>query len=1035
MSFQHELINSLRTHGESIVLEYDGQQISGNELLQRADAITQHLLQEALPPETFVGVRLQNRVDLITAFIGIANARCVFVPIDGHLPEERLKAMHEELALRYVITSGTDMLPQEDELQYFYLEDISLPASENNGYPAYEAEDSLYVYFTSGSTGKPKGIIGKNSSLLQFLQWEKETFHIGPGDRISQFISPYFDAFLRDVFLPLLSGATLCIPPSDKAFFVPENISAWISGQRITLIHCVPSVFRSINHDDITATDYPALKYVLLSGEKIVPKALLPWYACFGERVQLVNLYGPTETTMVRSCYLLRPADAATDRVPVGKPISDTQLLILDKNGKPCNTLVPGELYIVTDYMTKGYLNNAALTAEKFITLSTGEYAGKSAFRTGDRARKLTDGNIDLLGREDRQIKLSGIRIELDEIEQVLAGSGLIRQAVVIKQEAASGDESLAAFYISKDEQPEEQTAIQQYLRERLPEYMIPGLLCAVKEFPLLSNGKINYKELVNAVEKRPVVLPENDTEARLLQIWKTLLGDIAISTADRFNLVGGNSISMMRLLSLIYKAFNVRMTLADLFAHMTIRQQAAFIQPVAQDTTLDIPHAPEQPYYHTSAAQERVYYNFELDKERISYNLPMVWEIATEIENDRILHVFQQLTARHESLRTRFDVEDGQVVQYVLDQVTLEPELLYVAEADSDETIRQFVRPFDLNKAPLFRIGIILTDHGRKILVTDFHHSICDGMSQRILMADFSTLFYGQTLAPLQWQYRDYAEWEYRYKKTADYLQHRQFWLGSFEKGVPELQLPVSNANTEDLSEIGGHTAFEISTEVLQPLLDHLRAENISTVSGLFAVYYLFLSQLTGQEEMVIGMAASGRTQHELEGMVGMFVKTLPICFRSTAATSFDVMVKALHQQLIQAGSHQLYDLQDMMTELNKKRTVKLSRLYSAGFVSLDFEDEQVPDDKNDFRHYAFEKTGAKNPLTLYLREHGSTFYFRLSYAHAYFTAADIDLLITQFKVLAERIAANVHARIDDMIGDAGNAAPVVESDIDFNF
>ena len=427
---QNQLLNSFSANAGKVAIEQNGQKILYAELLQKANAITLFLIKQQLPKGTFIGISLTDRANIITSIIGVMNAGHVFVPIDGTQPETRLDAIVNDTDLQYLITNVTagGLIKFSAVTNVYLFHDIVANVSQTNIEQVnFDGDDSIYVYFTSGTTGKPKGIIGKNSSLQHFLNWEINEFSVTNQDRFSQFISPYFDAFLRDIFVPLLAGAAICIPPASESFFSPENVGKWIEDSNITMIHCVPSLFRNVNTPDVNINSFPKLRYVLLSGERIVPEELTHWFEVLSNRVQLVNLYGASETTMIRSFHRIQTEDIKQKRIPVGRPIADSELLILRDDLKPCGMLITGEIYIVSDYMTKGYLNDPELNSKKFVKLMLPK--GETiAFKTGDKARMLANGVIDLIGREDRQIKLRGIRIELDEVEALLRQSNFVKK-------------------------------------------------------------------------------------------------------------------------------------------------------------------------------------------------------------------------------------------------------------------------------------------------------------------------------------------------------------------------------------------------------------------------------------------------------------------------------------------------------------------------------------------------------------------------------------------------------------------------------
>ncbi len=1045
MIIQKELINSLKINGNKIAIEHGKKRISYSRLFDNANRITKFLLKQQLKSETVIGIDLQDRSDLICALIGTTNARCVFVLLDYSLPEYRINSIIKDLNLQYIISfRESQLLANEKNITTYYFEEILAEIGEpdlrSDEYPNYDQNDSIYIYFTSGTTGTPKGIVGVNCSLLQFVRWELREFSINSESRFSQFISPYFDAFLRDIFVPLLAGGTICIPPDEEDFFSPEKLTSWIDKSKISLIHCVPSLFRVINNGSLKTEYFKHLKYILLSGEKIIPSELLNWYKLFDSRIKLFNLYGPTETTMVRSCYEIHPEDAKLAKIPIGSPIADTELLILNKDFKPCNILVPGDVYIISDYVTRGYLNAPELTHEKFLTIKTGlSKLGKTvAFKTGDKARVLTNGNIDLIGREDRQVKLRGIRIELDEIENILVLSELIKNAVVVKHTGENGDESLVTFIIKHDDLKEGldfQREIQLYLKGYLPEYMIPTIVVVVDKYPLLSNGKIDYKELLNYLTVAAIIAPTNDLEKKLLSIWKDILGDKPISIEESFHRMGGNSLSMMRLIGRIYNEFNVRLSLEGLFNNLTIKKQAELIKTSNKDNVLVITRSKTRPAYHVSSAQERVYYNYELNKERKSYNLPVAWEIIGKFDKDKIENAFQLLIGRHEALRTEFRVENGELLQYVREVVNFNIEEIEIHNQPVDDAILKFVKPFDLGKAPLFRCGIISILGDKKVLVVDFHHIICDGLSQMNLYSDFLNFYNGDEPAPLNLQYKDFAEWEYGFKSTEEYNALREFWLRSFESGIPKLDLPTTYLDLNEVSDDGGNVIFKINRKTVKPIIELLNKEDITVFSGLFFIYYMFLSQLTGQDDIVIGIATSGRGQKELEDVVGMFVKTLPIRYRMDSNRSFKDILIDIHNHLVQAISKQAYDLADIMSELNSSRTSPIRSLFKVMFVFQSFKNKKMEVKNEDFAVYNFENSSSKYPIILYANENEDSFDFRLEYSSNYFSKSDIELLTSQFKSLTEKISKSLNARIIEIIGGSEQPTHLRDDDITFNF
>ena len=1045
MVFQKELINSFIINAGRTAIESGDRSISYSQLLQISNAITQYLLNKKLHKQTIVGIQISDRANLIAAMIGVINAGCVFVLIDNTLPANRLKGMLEDVNLSQVLTSNADSFTAF-ETKYFIEDILDQKGGEHETefvypefvYPEYHANDSLYIYFTSGSTGRPKGIVGKNCSLLQFLQWQITEFGIDHTCRVSQLISPYFDAFLRDIFVPLLAGGAICIPPAEEDFLSPEKLGSWIDKQAISLIHCVPSLFRVINSGSLLPEKFTHLKYIMLSGERTVPSELINWYNTFNNRIQLVNFYGATETTMIRSFYRIKPEDARLVKIPIGKPIADTSLLICKENFKPCGVLIAGDLFIVSDYVTLGYLNAPELTREKFNTYRKGAVE-TIAFKTGDKARRLSDGQVELIGREDRMIKLRGIRIEPEEIENILIQSLLVKQAVVVGHSKETGEELLMAFVIrAKEIKPgvDFNGALHTYMKENLPAYMIPSQVVAVNEYPLLSNGKIDYRALLQVQPNNKIVAPQNKIEDQLLAIWKEILGDQPISTDNNFYQLGGTSLALIRLMAKIYSSFNIRIKLNEIFNNLTIQRLAAFIGKSVKDNAWVIPKAAAMPAYPLSSAQERMHYHYQLDKVGTAFNLPMVWELQEGADVKRIEEVITLLIERHESFRTEFIFEKDGFKQVIKDTVDFTFQQIIDEGDNIHKAISRFVKPFDLGKAPLIRAGIItFTAKGKRLLVVDMHHIICDGMSQIILMSDFFKLYNKEQLKPLSRQYKDFAIWESNFKSTGEYIFHREFWLKSFEKIPQPLQFPVTPVGQREIADGGGMATFTIEHGILSNIMKPLQTKEITPFSVLLSIYYLFLAQLTGQEDIVIGVVTSGREQAELEGVAGMFAKTLPIRYKMNPYVSFNEFAADLHRYFVQANSRQIYDLVDIVREINNNKATPIQSLFQTLFVFQNFEYPTFGAADGEFTHYPFEITTAKYPIMMVVTENADAFHFEMNYAMQYFNSATIETLIAHYKALVYGISQNAEAKIVDCIGANRLLLQVDNDNITFNF
>src|SRR5258705_887433 len=450
----HESLDrSCEQFNDQTALQCGDRRVSYGDLDQTANRVANCLIANKLGKGSLVAVILDDRIQTITALVGILRAGCVFVPLDPDGPRARLQQMLEKLGPDCFLVKPSLAQSSEKTHTIFGYQTgaakilamgngASGPDSESSerntrsfsvSRPAISAgpEDMCYVYHTSGSTGAPKGIVGRLKSLSHFINWEIDTFSIAPGNRVSQLITPTFDAFLRDVLVPLCIGGTVCIPTDRTTILDARRLIEWLDTSQVNLVHCVPFLFNAIVHENPDARKFLSLKYILMSGEAAQVSDVQKWLEIYGSRVTLVNLYGPTETTMVKFYHIIEQSDLLRDFIPIGKPMKGAKAIVLDEEQNVCPPGAVGELYIRTPYLTLGYHKSPELTNEGFIKNPLTDDANDIVYKTGDLARALSDGNFQFIGRRDNQVKIRGNRVELGEIESTLQGHDHIKNAVV----------------------------------------------------------------------------------------------------------------------------------------------------------------------------------------------------------------------------------------------------------------------------------------------------------------------------------------------------------------------------------------------------------------------------------------------------------------------------------------------------------------------------------------------------------------------------------------------------------------------------
>jgi amino acid adenylation domain-containing protein len=571
-----------------VAIEYHQAVIRYRDLNQKAQHIANLLAAGGVKKGSFVAILLENKIDLIAAIIGVLKAGGVFIPLDPLHPVKRLEAMLQLTDTRYLLIDR----PNYDNLAHLYtgnggtVEALTVDQSfyqRSNSGPSrreveYHPEDPIYIYFTSGSSGQPKAVLGKNKSLAHFINWEIETLRIDHPFRVSQLTAASFDASLRDFFVPLCSGGTVCIPENREFILDAARLIPWIDRSGIELIHCTPSLFRLFNSPTLTGENFAGLKYVLMAGERIYPQELRHWFNTFGERIQLVNLYGPTETTMVKTFYFIKESDTKKPSISVGKPMKGARIIILDENLNPCGEGAVGEIYIRTPYRTLGYYSDHELTQKKFIVNPFHDDPDDLIYKTEDLGRLLPDGNLEFLGRIDRQVKIRGNRVELAEIETKLLQHELVKEAVILDRDDPAGNKYLCAYLRSDQEVKVEE--LRGFLAKELPDYMLPSFFIQLEKIPLTPNGKVDWRSLpepdhTNIISEK-YFPPRNRLEEELVKIWQEVLGVGQIGIYDSFFHLGGDS---LKIVQVIARLKDIKLEIKDVLLHPTIAEISEVIE------------------------------------------------------------------------------------------------------------------------------------------------------------------------------------------------------------------------------------------------------------------------------------------------------------------------------------------------------------------------------------------------------------------------------------------------------------------------
>lgn len=596
----HELLSRTAAEfGEKVAVEWRRERVTYAEIEARSNKLANYLIATGINKQAVVALFVEDRVKLLEAILGVFKSGCAFAPFGTDNPARRVQAMWQAILPELVIIEET-YLPRLASLiggtgvkvkvlilggsgEGHDLPDNLIELRDHAAFESCEAparrtgpDDMCYLYFTSGSTGVPKAVAGRTKGLEHFIAWEIKTFGVDAGYRVSQMTAPAYDAYLRDVFVPLCVGGAVCVPEGWDSVLDARLLAEWIDRAEINLLHCVPSVFRSLLKENLRPDMFGHLKYLAMAGEAIHPSEVRKWMELFGERVQLVNLYGPTELTMTKFFYFINRSDIHCKTISIGKPMQGVRAIILDGERNICDPGGVGEIYIRTPYASLGYYNNPEATRAVFVPNPFSADPNDLIYKTGDLGRVLPDGNFELLGRIDHQVKLRGLRVELGEIESVLKSHQSVQEAVVSLVGEAPDEQRLVAYVALDPEQPATPAEMRRFTQQYLPDHMAPSFFVVLERMPLTPSGKIDRNALPSPDPSRreveqAFVPPTTETEKALAEIWSRVLTIDQVGVHDTFFHLGGHSLLATQVISRVRERFQIDAPLRLLFEQPTV--------------------------------------------------------------------------------------------------------------------------------------------------------------------------------------------------------------------------------------------------------------------------------------------------------------------------------------------------------------------------------------------------------------------------------------------------------------------------------
>ncbi|WP_249725487.1 non-ribosomal peptide synthetase [Paenibacillus dendritiformis] len=1002
---------------DGIALVFGETMLTYQELDRLSDQLTLALQHRNIGEGSIVGIMAGRSPHMIIGLLGILKAGAAFLPVDPSYPADRIAYMLEDsqAACLLIDSAQTGKRPAYDGATLI-ISDL-LAANQDVGVPREPVEVSLYeenglpiyVIYTSGTTGNPKGVILKHSNLINLVLYQHKHTSVPFHKNVLQYASYSFDVSYQEIFTTLLAGGTLHVVDEEMRRD-PYALFRYIEDRGIETIYLPASFVKFVWNDPAYESVWPSsVRHIITAGEALVVGKSLQRY--LRERgVTLHNHYGPSETH-VATAYSIAPNDITTELPPIGRPIGNSSVYILDPLGCPQPIGAAGELHI-----GGACVKQPERTREKFIPnlFSSAE----RMYRTGDLARWLADGNIEYLGRMDHQVKIRGYRIELGEIETRLLGVKGIREAAVLVHRDECGNNELCAYIAGEREFSFAE--LREALGTVMPDYMIPSSFVQLDQLPVTRNGKVDRRALPKpdgARAGKKYEAPRTNMEAKLALLWQDVLGIERVGIHDNFFELGGHSLRAMTLAARIHQTLDVEVPLRLLFQSPTIAGLAAALEAVTCQSYEALLPVEKQAYYPVSSAQKRLYLLQQLEGAGLSYNMPVALQLEGTLDKVRLEAALQALISRHESLRTSFIVVDGEPVQRVEENPVLRMIYEESEEVDAEKRIQAFLCPFDLSKAPLLRTTVVRLGEERHLLLFDMHHIISDGMSMNIFIEEFMKLYAGEELEPLRLQYKDYAVWQREYIQKPAYRELEAYWLEQFAGDLPVLSLPADHPRRAVRSFEGGQVDFELDGELASTVRELARSNGATMYMVLLAAYSTLLSRLSGQEEIIVGSPVAGRPHADLAGMLGMFVNTLALRMYPARHKSFAAYLQEVRQTALGAFEHGNYPFEELVEQVVRRRDTSRNPLFDAMLVLQNTEQVKLELPGLRLSSCPFDYNAAKFDLTLSVREHENGIRCSLEYGATLFERETIERWANHFTELLRQVSANPQV----MLGSAG--------------
>jgi amino acid adenylation domain-containing protein len=1029
---------------DAIAVQSTHEQLTYQRLDRLANQVAYYLQQRGVRPDVLVGIGLERSIALVIGILGILKAGGAYVPLDSSYPEQRLASIVEDAHLSILLTDShlCASFPPVAQVICLDSEWASIVCSNGEEAPVCTTlpTNLAYVIYTSGSTGRPKGVMIPHQGVVHYVDWSSKHYAVADGSGAPVHSPLSFDLTITSLFPALIVGRRLVLVPEEPGI---EALCQVLSQKNEFSVLKITPAHLNILDQTLQPEMLPAAACALIiGGEALHGESVRNWRR-YAPATRLINEYGPTETVVGCCIYEIPQDEKIADIVPIGHPIPNTQIYLLDSQMQMVPFGAPGELYIGGVGLGRGYLNRPDLTAERFIANPFSTEPGARLYKTGDLARYISaDGTLQYLGRIDGQVKLRGYRIELAEIEAVLRQHPLVADCAVQLQEDGPGGPRLIGYVVRTVAGLTGQD-LQEFLREKLPEYMLPSNFVLLESLPLTANGKVDRRRLPQPELSLEQISGAQSAirspiEEMILQVWKELLQLSSLGVHDNFFALGGHSLLAIRVMARLQAMFQNMLSVQMLFEAPTVAELAQQVElALHKDERIVMPPLvararPEE--IPLSFAQQRLWFLDRLEPGSTTYLVPRVLSISGVLDVRALECSIQELIHRHEILRTTITMRSGQGVQvihpvgpYMLPVIDLQG----LKQEQREEEVRRQARqegqrPCDLARGPLLRLSLLRLGNQKHVLLLTLHHIITDGRSNEVLMRELSTLYRAfvagrsSPLAPLPIQYADYALWQREWLHGEVLEAQLTYWQRELAN-LSTLRLPTDFPRPVVQSRRNARHIFMLPDDLFVRLQNLSQQEGVTLFMALLAAFQVLLARYSGQEDIVVGTDVANRTQIETEELIGFFVNQLVLRSHVIGHQTFRELLHLVRNTAIDAYLHQDIPFEKIVEALQPERSLQSTPLFSVKMLLqiISAEEKSSQETLNlsgvnvDALSLPIEMT-AKLDLILKFFQTPKGMWGVFDYCTDLFKATTIERMAQHFLVLLESICAKPDEKLN---------------------